>query len=88
MRRRLGASTARHELIRGSTRRCVAANAEPDPNQESTSNDDYQPDSGSMVACLNLPILELGEQGLSERRIAEALGVSKSSVHRLLVTDC
>jgi len=29
-------------------------------------------------------VQELGEQGLSERRIAKAVGVSSSSVHRLL----
>ena len=31
-------------------------------------------------------VRELGEQGLSERRIANAVGVSRSSVHRLLVS--
>jgi len=32
-------------------------------------------------------VRELGEQGLSERRIAKAVGVSKSSVHRLLAVQ-
>jgi len=32
-------------------------------------------------------VQELGEQGLSERRIAKVIGVSKSSAHRLLAVQ-